>query len=142
MTSALETAIAAGLKMIRRNSGVAVTVTRGGTTIRIPDAVQGQSQKQVIDEAAETVVEACDWLISVAGYTLGQPAIGDIISRSVNGVAYTWTVECPAMGISHFDWSDTARTQYRIRTRKDGADAFEVIKPNGFDLAGSEMRYA
>jgi len=88
------------------------------------------------------VVEACDWLMSVASYTLGTPAVGDIISRTVNGVSYTWTVECPAMGIPPFDWSDTARTTYRIHARKDGAAAFEVITPNGFDVSGNEMRYA
>jgi hypothetical protein len=140
--SAFESAIGAGLKMIRRTAGVSVTVTRGATTITVSDAVQGQSQKQIIDETAETVVEGCDWLISVASYTLGQPAVGDIISRKVNGITYYWTVESPVIGISHFDWSDTARTTYRIRARKDGAAAFEIVQPNGFDLSGSEMRYA
>ena len=142
MASALESAITAGLKMIRRTAGVTVTVTRGGSSITIADAVQGQSQKVIIDENAETVVEACDWLMSVAGYTLGAPAVGDIISRTVGGVSYTWTVECPTMGVPAFDWSDTARTTYRIHARKDGGSAFEVVTPNGFDLAGNEMRYA
>jgi len=140
--AAFESAIAAGLKMIRRTAGVAVTVTRGATTITISDAVQGQSQKQIIDENAESVVEAVDWLISVAAYTFGQPQIGDIITRNINGTAYTWTVESPGMGVSCFDWSDTQRTTYRIRTRKDGAAAFELVTPNGFDLSGLEMRYA
>jgi len=45
------------------------------------------------------------------------------------------------MGLSHWDWSDTGRTQYRIRTRADGATAYTVVKPNGFDLSGTEMRY-
>lgn len=139
--AAFESAITAGLKMIRRTAGVAVTVTRGATTITISDAVQGQSQKQIIDENAESVVEAVDWLISVAAYTLGSPQIGDIITRKINGTAYTWTVESPGMGVSCFDWSDTQRTTYRIRTRKDGASAFELVTPNGFDLSGAEMRY-
>ena len=142
MASALESAIGAGLKMIRRTAGVSVTVTRGASVVTIADAVQGQSQKVVVDETSETVVEACDWLVSVASYTLGTPAVGDIISRTVNGVSYTWTVECPAMGIPPFDWSDTSRTTYRIHARKDGAAAFEVITPNGFDVSGNEMRYA
>ena len=87
MASALESAIGAGLKMIRRTAGVSVTVTRGASVVTIADAVQGQSQKVVIDETSETVVEACDWLVSVASYTLGTPAVGDIISRIVNGVS-------------------------------------------------------
>lgn len=140
--AAFETAIEVGLKAIRRAAGVSVTITRGASTITVSDAVQGQSGKAVVDENAESVVEACDWLISVAAYTLGTPAIGDIITRKIGSTTYTWTVESPGMGVACFDWSDTKRTTYRVHSRKDGAAAFEMVTPNGFDISGQEMRYA
>jgi hypothetical protein len=59
----------------------------------------------------------------------------------IDGTTHTYTVENMDMGLSHWDWSDTGRTQYRIRTRADGATAYTVVKPNGFDLSGTEMRY-
>ena len=89
----------------------------------------------------ETVVELVDWLIDAAALTIGIPAIGDIISRDIDGTTYAYTVEQLEMGLSHWDWSDTGRTQYRIRTRKDGAAAFVVSTPNGFDISGNEIRY-
>ena len=86
-------------------------------------------------------MDFADWLIPVASYTLGVPEIGDTITRTVNGVAYTYTVESMDYGQSPWDWSDTAKTQYRIKTRKDGSSAFGVTEPNGFDVSGGEMRY-
>lgn len=140
MSSAFERALTAGLALSRTVAGVSVTVTRGATSINLT-AVQGQTQKLVIDETSEATVDAVDWLIPVAAYTLGNPAIGDIITRKINGTTYTYTVESLQMGQQPWDWSDTGKTQYRIRSRKDGGSAFEVVQPNGFDISGNEMRY-
>jgi hypothetical protein len=141
MGSAFENAITAGLKMSRRVAGVSVTVTRGVTTITVDKAIQGQTQKRPLQENSETTVDSADWFISVAEYTLGTPAVGDIITRVIDGTSYVYTVETPDYGMQCWDWSDTAKTQYRIHSRKDGGSAFDVSKPNGFDLSGTEMRY-
>jgi hypothetical protein len=142
MASAFERAITAGLRASRLMSGVSVTVTRGATTITVSDAVQGVTQKQSRGEESEITVDAADWFISVVAYTLGTPANGDIIVRVIDGVSYTYSVETPDYSTQCWDWSDTAKTQYRIHSRKDGSSAFDVSKPNGFDLSGNEIRYA
>lgn len=139
--SILESAITAGLALTRTAAGVPVTVSRGATTITVSNAIQGTTQKGPLGEDTEATVDFADWLIPVASYTLGTPAVGDTIARTVNGVTYTYTVESMDYGQSPWDWSDTAKTQYRIKTRKDGSSAFDVTTPNGFDVRGEEMRY-
>jgi len=89
---------------------------------------------------AEQVVEISDWLIRVSDLAGLTPASGDIIVRVIDGTTYTWSVETRELGETEWDWSDTARTTYRIRARKDGASAYEVSEPTGFDLAGNELR--
>lgn len=139
--SILESAITAGLALTRTAAGVPVTVSRGATTITVSNAIQGETQKAPLGADTEVTVDYADWLIPVASYTLGTPEIGDTITRTVNGTAYTYTVESMDYGQSPWDWSDTAKTQYRIKTRKDGGSAFDVTEPNGFDVSGGEMRY-
>ncbi len=90
----------------------------------------------------EQIVEMCDWLIPVSALSAlnDTPDPADTIARVIDGKTYTWTVEHRELGQSHWDWSDTSRTQYRIRTRKDGAAAYEVSNPTGFDISGNEIR--
>lgn len=140
MPTALERAITAGLALSRGVAGDTVTITRGASTITAV-AVQGQTQKITIDDVSAATVDAVDWLISVAAYTHGTPAIGDIITRNLNGTNYVYTVESLQFGQQPWDWTDTGKTQYRIRSRKDGAAAFDIVTPNGFDVSGNEMRY-
>jgi len=141
--SAFESAIQAGMAAARLVAGASVTYSRDSTTITIADAVQGETRKGIIDVGgAEQIVEMCDWLIEVSALaTLNDtPNPEDTISRVIDGTTYTWTVEHRELGQSHWDWSDTSRTQYRIRTRKDGAAAYEVSTPTGFDISGNELR--
>ena len=143
MSSAFETAIQAGMAAARLVAGASVTYSRSATSITVANAVQGETRKGVIDVGGtEQVVEMCDWLIEVSALAaLGDtPDPEDTISRVIDGTTYTWTVEHRELGQSHWDWSDTSRTQYRIRTRKDGAAAYEVINPSGFDISGNEIR--
>ena len=139
--SAFERALSAGLNASRRVAGTEVLVTRGASTITVSFAIQGQTSKVPIGADTESTVDAADWFISAAAYTFGVPAVGDIITRVIDGTTYTYTVETPDFGMQCWDWSDTAKTQYRIHSRKDGASAFDISKPNGFDLSGTEWRY-
>lgn len=140
--SAHERALKVGMRASRHIAGASVTYTRASTSITISKAIQGELRYGTIGNAgAEVVVELVDWLIDATALTLGDPAIGDTIARVIDGTTHTYTVENMDMGLSHWDWSDTGRTQYRIRTRADGATAYTVVKPNGFDLSGTEIRY-
>ena len=140
--TAFESALQAGMAAQRLLAGDAVTVSRGATTITVSDAIQTSTRFEVLDGSGlAAVVEAVEWLIDVNAYTLGEPAIGDLIARVIDGTTYTYTVEHPGQGINVFEYSDTSRTQYRIRSREDGATAYTVTKPNGFDISGTEIRY-
>jgi hypothetical protein len=143
MSSAFETAIQAGLAAARQVAGSSITYGRGETTLTVTDAVQGETRKGVIDVGgSEQIVEMCDWMIEVSALSglSDTPDPEDTITRVIDGTTYTWTVEHRELGQSHWDWSDTSRTQYRIRTRKDGATAYEISKPTGFDISGNELR--
>jgi len=141
MPSHFETAIKAGLTAIRAIAGSPVTYTQGATTLTIDQAVQASTQKLPIEVGGnEQVVEVADWLIKVTDMAGITPASGDIITRVIDGSTYTWTVETRELGETEWDWSDTSRSTYRIRSRKDGASAYEVSEPTGFDLAGNELR--
>ena len=138
----LDAALKAGFSAARTIAGVSISYVRGATTLTVSHAVQGETIKGVIDVGgSEQVVELCDWLISVDALAAlnDTPAPGDVITRTIAGKSYVWTVEHRELGSTHWDWSDPARTQYRIRTRKDGAAAYEVSQPTGFDLAGVEV---
>lgn len=140
--TSFESALQAGMATIRAVAGGPVTATRGATTITVSNAVQTKTNFEVLEGSGlAAVVESVEWLVKVSDWTLGEPALGDVIVRKIGSTSYTYTVECPGQGVNHFEYSDTSRTQYRIRTREDGATAYTVTKPNGFDLAGNEIRY-
>ena len=139
----LENAIGVMLDATRSIHGAEVTYARGGTSATIKDAVQGATLKDVIDMGGpEILVETTDFLIKVDRLSalFGPPEPGDIITRIIGDTTMTWTVETRRLATTPWDWSDTARTTYRITCRKDGDAAFEVSVPTGFDLAGDEVR--
>ena len=142
MSTPLEKAVQASLTAVRRIHGAPVTYSRGATTLTISRAVQGRTGKVTIEVGgAEQVVEVADWIIKVTDLaSLYPPENGDVIVRTVEGATYTWTMEPMSIGETSWDWSDTSRTTVRIRSRKDGADAYEVSNPTGFDLAGNELK--
>lgn len=137
-----ELAVKVSLRSARLIEGTSVTYTRGATTITINHAIQsGIEYTTLSQDGSEAVVEVVPWLIDRAALTLGEPQVGDLITRTVNDVARVYTVEFLGIGQNFWDWTDTSQTQYIIRTREDGAAAYKITQPNGFDLAGEEMRY-
>lgn len=141
MSSHMEKALQACMTAVRKVQGSPVTYAQGETTLTISNAVQGRTLKDTIDIGeTEQVVEIADWLIKVTDLVNLTPASGDIITRVIDGTTYTWTVEARDLGETPWDWSDTSRTTYRIRSRKDGDSAYEVSEPTGFDLQGVELR--
>lgn len=139
--SPFERAIKTGLKVTRQTQGVPITYRRNSTNVRIDRALQGRTDKQVIDVGGEEqVIQIQDWYIAVEDLSsLGTPQRGDLIIRKIDGVTYTFSVECRLLGETEWDWSDTAKSQYVIHTRKDGSSSFEVSQPTGYDLSGNEL---
>lgn len=137
-----ERGIQIGLRVTRHSQGVPITYTRGATVLNIRRAVQGYTSKRSIEVGGEEqVVEFQQWLIAVEDLgSLGNPQAGDLIKRRIGTTLYTFTCECMEQGTPMWDWSDVAKTQFMINTRKDGASAFEVTEPSGFDLSGNELR--
>jgi len=144
MPTPLENAVIANLNAVRKVHGASVTYSRDSTSLTVSQAVQGSTGKTTIDVGGtEQVVEVADFIIKVSDLgDLAPPQNGDLIVRVIGDDSYTWTVEPLSAGETAWDWSDTARTTYRIRTRKDGADAYEVSETSGFDLAGDELKHA
>lgn len=137
-----ELALRAGLRASRQFAGVAVTYSRDASSLSILKAIQGTTRYATLSHTGtEIVVELVDWLIDEVALTLGTPEIGDTITRVLDDASYVYTVEQPEMGLSHWDWSDTGRTQYRIRTRKTSPAPVIDSKPNGYDIRGEEIRY-
>ena len=142
MATPFELALQAGMSAARCLAGDSVTYSRGASTATVSNAVQTKTEFEVLDgSGVAAVVEAVEWLVAVADLPFGEPQVGDTITRVVGGTSHTYTVEHPGQGVSHFEYTDTGRTQFRIRTREDGLTAFTVTKPNGFDLSGNEIRY-
>jgi|32_taG_2_1085360.scaffolds.fasta_scaffold09129_2 hypothetical protein len=138
-----ERAVKVGLQVTRNAGGVPVTYSRGATTLSISSALQGRTNKTSIDVGGEEqVVEMQQWLIAVEDLrSLAPPQSGDLITRNIGGTDYVFTVEAMTIGEVAWDWSDVAKSQYDITTRKDGSAAYEVSEPTGFDISGNELRY-
>ena len=139
--SPFERAISNGLQTTRYFMGVPIVYTRGGTSLTISRALQGTTHKRSIEVGeTEQVVQFQQWHIGVLDLSpLGPPERGDLITRVIDNVTHVFSVEAIALGETEWDWSDVAKTQYIINTRKSGDSAFEVSEPTGFDLSGNPL---
>ena len=138
--SLVERALRAGLRGLGRVHGVSVTYVRDSTTLTISNAIPvDQEFVTLADSGQEAVVEVLDFLIDSTLLTTGEPQIGDVITRVIDGTSHAYSVECPAPGVLHWEISETHRGWYRIHTREDGT--YTLPEYNDFDLAGNELRY-
>jgi len=138
--SLVERALKVGLRAASRVMGVSVTYTRGATTLTIADAIPiDQEFGGLANSGTEAVVDVIDWMIEASLLTTGIPAVGDVITRVIDGTSYAYSVECPSPGVLHYEISETHRGYYLIHTREDGT--YQDVEYNDFDLAGDEMRY-
>lgn len=105
-------------------AGVALTYTRGVTTFALVGGWAGQEQPDTVLELTQgTRVsdKERDYQIPLSVLLaggLGEPAEGDRITETINGVATVWQVyrkdraDC-------WRWSDpSTRTRFRIHTRR------------------------
>lgn len=113
-------AITTGLAAIRNAAGVAVVYRRGVHEVQVV-AVPGRSEYEVDDGHSIVKSHSRDYLIAAADLVLNGervlPKRGDeVVEPCPDGVARTHQVLGPQRG-AEFDWSDSARTQLRIRTK-------------------------
>jgi len=120
--------------------GVSVTYTRGATTLTISNAIPlDQEFGSLADSGSEAVADSLGWMIDSSVLTTGEPQVGDIITRVIDGTSYVYSVESPSPGVLHWEISETYRGWYRIHTREDGT--YKAVTYNDFDISGSEMEY-
>lgn len=120
--SLLSQALAGALASVRAVAGVPITVARGNTTSSTITAGVGATEYEIEDSGV--IVETWtsrDYLIAKADYkptgTPSNPAKGDVISDTVNGVAKKFTVLAP-QGKPVFEYSDPNQTQLRVHTKE------------------------
>lgn len=94
-------------------AGESVTITRGTTTITIPDAVPSRPELITDDVVVGRIeAEAMDWTVRAASYTFddNRPAEGDTITRG-NGEIYE---------LMHppYRLSDSAGVRFRMYSKK------------------------
>lgn len=106
-------------------NAVTVTYTRGAQSATLEDVWIGNTLfARTLDEPGASVVWGeRDYLIPVASLVLGgvaaQPARGDKITETINGVAVTFELQTPT-GEPAWRYSDADRTRYRVHTKKAG----------------------
>jgi hypothetical protein len=99
---------------------VSVTIGRGGSETDVTAVVGRSPVEQQQGDGTFTVYEARDYLIEVSDYafsgTAVEPAQGDTIVETINGVDYTFAVMADG-GEPPWRYSDQSRVRYRIHTK-------------------------
>lgn len=114
--------LALGLSIGRKMSSVSVTLARGTQTGGPIMAGVATRSYEVQSEGGffETWISR-DYLIARTDYSLaGQqvsPAAGDVISRTVDGIAKTYLV-CAPKGMQVFEFRDPEETEIRVHTKE------------------------
>jgi len=99
-------------------AGVSVTYVRGATELSLT-AIVGRTVFSSINEGGPRVEFGDrDYLIEAADLTLGEPAIGDRIKETIDGVLTMFEVMTPNTGEPAYRWSDAAHTRWRIHVKK------------------------
>lgn len=110
--------------MIRRKKqadGRSVTYTRGDSSLSLT-AWLGRTlfSRLASPGVGGAAVEwgDRDYLVAVADLTLGEPALGDRITETINGTAVVFEVLTPDTGEPAWRYSDPTRTVWRIHTKR------------------------
>lgn len=110
-------------EMLGAVAGVSLTYTRGATTLTLAasdgDASIGR-EDSASDRDGGTRIESSGrvYFVRVSALTLGEPAEGDLIQETVNGVARRYKVMRPETGDRAWRFWDAEQTVYRIHTRR------------------------
>jgi len=105
--------------------GVSCVYTRGVNSVAIAGVWLGgfDSQAEKVGERSRIESGTPDVLIPVAGLVLAgcseEPAEGDTITLTVNGIETTLVVAVPSSGVPCWQYSDhVTRTRYRVHCRE------------------------
>jgi hypothetical protein len=110
--------------MEQRAAGVTggVTYTRGATVLTEVPAVVGRTvfaSNQM--GGARVEFGDRDYLIAAADLTLGEPALGDRITETIDGAAVVFEIVTPDTGEPAYRWSDgETRVTWRVHTKRVG----------------------
>ena len=72
MATPFELALQAGMSAARRLAGDSVTYSRGASTATVSNAVQTQTEFEVLDGSNNAAVETVEWLIAIKDLPLGR----------------------------------------------------------------------
>lgn len=106
--------------MVQAAAGVSVIYTRGVRSITVTAVVGRQAMTSVIQNRVRVEWGDRDYLIAVADLTFGEPALGDRITETIDGVAVTFEVQTPDTGEPAARHSDPQRTTWRIHVKGPG----------------------
>lgn len=110
--------------LIRRQkvaAGVEVTYVRGAVQIEGLTAWVGRTrfaQSAPLPGGASLIWGDRDYLIAVGDLTLGEPAEGDRIEETIEGVACVFECMVPDTGEPAWRYSDSSRTLYRLHMKQ------------------------
>lgn len=111
-------------RMVGTAGGLAITYTRGATTITIAaaDALvwAGDARFAVTTDGGPRVVwgERQYLIVADALGALGEPEEGDRIAEAVGGEDCVFEVAQPGSGDPAVRWSDAARSRWRVNTKR------------------------
>lgn len=95
-------------------AGESITYARGAAALSLA-AVCGSSHETMVDQAGNMLaVRHRDWIIKRAALTIGEPRVGDRITRADGTV---WEV-CPTSDQRGFRDSDNHGVAWRVHTKR------------------------
>lgn len=113
--------------MLGQAAGVAVTYTRGATAIDITAASGQATVGRTAFASNRTGGARIEWgdrdyfIAAAAIAALGEPAEGDKVTETINGVECVFKVLLPNTGEPAWRWSDgETRTTYRLHVKQVG----------------------
>ena len=99
-------------------AGVSVTYTRAATALSITAIVGRTVFSSNAQDGPRIEFGDRDYLIQAVDLTIGEPAIGDRISETIDGVTRVFECMTPGTGEPAWRWSDPAHTVYRIHCKR------------------------
>lgn len=105
----------------------AVTYTRGAISVSVEPWKSRTAQQSTQDKAIRVDWSEDDYLFTLAdltaaflaaGSTYGEPAVGDLITETINGTARTFRAMTPDNGERVFTYADTGRAIVAIHTKQ------------------------
>jgi len=100
-------------------AGAPLTYARGAQTLAVTGWAGRQVYSSQLEGGRRLEYGERDYLVAVADLVaLGDPAIGDRITETINGAAVVFEVATPTNGEPHARYSDQTRLLWRIHVKQ------------------------